>query len=178
MTRVFVILVLGFFFILLQTALFPRILPFALKPDLLLILTVYLGLNEGYVRGGGLAYLMGCFQDVFAGQYLGLYGMAALAVFLIVRGAAGRLNTESSLLLLFLVFCGTFLEGGILFFSLGFFADAGPLLPLFLKHLIPQSLLNLAAAIVLLLIAARLQRHLAPRVEIPGVGRMYNRYES
>lgn len=178
MTRVLVYLLLGFFFILLQTALFPRVLPFALKPDLLLILTVYMGLNEGYVRGGGLSYLLGCFQDVFAGQYLGLYGMASLAVFLIIRGAAGRLNTESSLLLLSLVFCGTFAQGGILFFSLGFFADTGPLLPLFLKHLVPQSLLNLAAAILLLLVASRIQKHLAPRVEIPGVRRMHSRYES
>lgn len=178
MTRIFVYFSLGFFFVLLQTAFFPRVLPFALKPDLLLILTVYLGLHEGYVRGGGLSYLLGCFQDVFAGHYMGLYGMAALAVFLIVRGAAGRLNTESSLLLLFLVFCGTFLQGGILFFSLGFFAETGPLLPQLLKHLVPQSLLNLAAAILLLMIASRIQRHLAPRVEIPGVRRMYNRYES
>lgn len=178
MTRVLAYFLLGFFFILLQTALFSRLLPFALKPDLLLVLTVFLGLNEGYVRGGGLSYLLGCLQDVFAGHYLGLYGMAALAVFLTVRGAAGRLNTESPLLLLFLVFCGTFLEGAILFFSLGFFADASSLLPLFLKHLVPQSLLNLAAAIVLLLAASRVQRHLAPKVEIPGVRRLYNRYES
>lgn len=178
MRRVLVYFLVGFVFILLQTSLFPRLLPFALKPDLLLILAVYLGLNEGAVRGGSLAYVLGCLQDVFAGQYLGLYGMALLAVFLTVRGAAGRLNTESSLLLLFLVFCGTFLEGGILFFSLGFFADAGPLLSMFLFHLIPQSLLNLAAAIVLLLVMSGLQRHVSPRVEIPGMRRLNNRYES
>jgi rod shape-determining protein MreD len=178
MRRVFFYLLVGFVFVLLQTALFPRFLPFYLKPDLLLILVIYLGLNEGFVKGGSLSYILGCLQDAFAGHYLGLYGMALLALFVIVRGTAERLNTESSVLLLALVFCGTFVQGGILFFSLGFFADAGPMLPLVLKYIIPQSLINLGAAILLLLIAFRIQRALPPQMLIPGLRRLNNHYGS
>ncbi|MFA5517601.1 MAG: rod shape-determining protein MreD, partial [Desulfuromonadales bacterium] len=76
MTRIFLYFLCGFIFVLAQTALIPQILPFALKPDLLLILIVYLGLNEKYVRGGALAYTLGMFEDVFAGHYLGLYGLS------------------------------------------------------------------------------------------------------
>ncbi len=177
MRRVFFYFLIGFVFILLQTAFFPRLLPFHLKPDLLLILAVYLGFNEGFVRGGFLSYSLGCLQDAFAGHYLGLYGMALLAVFVTVRAIAERLNTESSPLLLILVFCGTFLQGAILFFSLGFFADTGPMLPLLLKYLVPQSLINLGAAILLLLLALRLQRTLPAQVEIPGLRRLNSRYE-
>lgn len=178
MRRIFAYLLIALLFVLLQTSVFPRVLPFSLKPDLLLILVICLGLNEGFVRGGLLSYLLGCLQDALAGHYLGLYGAALLAVFVTVRGAADRLNTESSALFLFLVFCATFVEGGILFFSLGFFADAGPILPLFLRFIVPQSLLNLGAAVFLLLIAFRLQRHLPPQVEIPGLRRLADRYES
>ncbi len=178
MRRVFFYFLVGFVFVLLQTAFFPRLLPFHLKPDLLLILVVYLGLNEDFVRGGCLSYALGCLQDAFAGHYLGLYGMALLAVFVTVRGTADRLNTESSVLLLLLVFGGTFLEGGILFFSLGFFADAGPMLPLFLKYLVPQALINLGAAILLLTVAFRLQRALPLGMEIPGLRRLNSRHGS
>ncbi|MBE0598480.1 MAG: rod shape-determining protein MreD [Desulfuromonadales bacterium] len=178
MTRIFAYYSLGFVFILLQTALFPRFLPFFLKPDLLLVLIIYLGLNENYVRGGVLAYLLGCLLDVFAGNYLGLYGVACLATVFVVRGVADRLNTESSLLLLVLVFCGTFLQGIVLFFALGLFADAGPLLALFFGQLLPQALLNLAAALLLLQVVSALQRRFAPRSELPGLRHLNNRYGS
>lgn len=178
MTRVFAYFLLGYIFILAQTALLPRLFPFFLKPDLLLVLIIYLGLNESYVRGGFLAYLLGCLLDVFAGHYLGLYGLACLATVFAVRGVAVRLNTDSALLLLFLVFCGTFLQGVVLFFALGFFAEAGPLLTLFGGRLLPQALLNLAAALLLLQIVSRLQKHFAPRTDIPGLRHLNNRYGS
>lgn len=176
MTRVFAYFLLGFLFILFQTALVSRLLPFSLKPDLLLILVVYLGLNEGYGRGGVLAYLLGCLNDVFAGRHLGLHGLALLATFLTVRGVAERLNTENSTLLLAFVFAGTFLEGGTIFFALVLFADNAPPLPLFLRQFVPQALLNLAAAILLLHLLPRLQQLVAPRANIPGLRRL-NNYE-
>ncbi len=154
MTRIFAYFLLGFIFVLVQTSLFARCLPMFLKPDLLLILVIYLGLNEKYVRGGLLAYLLGCLEDVFAGHYLGLYGFALLVTFFAVRGLAGRLNTESSLLLLSMVFGGTILQSVLLFFSLGFFADTGPLSVIFFGRLLPQILLNLAAALLLLQLVA------------------------
>jgi rod shape-determining protein MreD len=177
MIRVVAYFLLGLLFILVQTALVSRILPFSLKPDLLLILAVYLGLNESYVRGGILAYLLGCLNDVFAGRYLGLYGLALLATFFAVRGVGGRLNTESSTLLLSLVFAGTFLEGSALFFALAFFADAAPPFLAFLQQLLPQALLNVAATLLLIHILPRVQKQVAPRADIPGLRRL-NSHES
>jgi rod shape-determining protein MreD len=140
-----------------------------MTPALPLILLVSLGLNEKYVRGGALAYTLGMFEDVFAGHYLGLYGLSLLLTFLVVRGVAGRLNTESPFLLLLMVGGGTLLQGGVLFFSLGFFAEAGPLAAVFSWTLAPQVLLNLAAALLILQLLPRLQKILAPRTEIPGL---------
>lgn len=176
MTRLVVYFSLGFVFLLLQTTVLPSLLPLFFKPDLLLILVVYLGLNEGYVRGGSLAYVLGCLQDVFAAGYPGLYGLALLGVFLAVRGIAARLNTESSVLLLLLVGVGTLLQSALLLFALGFFADAGALWLIILKGLLPQILLNLLAAFLLIRMTLRLQRRFAPRLKLPGLRRLDRRY--
>ncbi|HXV20939.1 MAG TPA: rod shape-determining protein MreD [Desulfuromonadales bacterium] len=176
MTRTLVYFPLGFIFLVLQTTLLPPMLPLHFKPDLLLILVVYLGLNEGYVRGGALSYLLGCLQDVFAAGYPGLHGLALLCTFLAVRGAAARLNTESPVLLLLLVSAGTLLQAALVLFALGFFAEAGALWMIILKGILPQLLLNLLAACLLLRAAAWLQRRFAPRSRVPGlrgVGRHY-----
>lgn len=176
MTRLVVYFSLGFVFLLMQTTVLPALLPLHFKPDLLLILVVYLGLNEGYVRGGSLAYVFGCLQDVFAAGYPGLYGLALLGVFLAVRGMVARLNTESSVLLLLLVGVGTLLQSALLLFALGFFADAGALWLIILKGLLPQIMLNLLAAFLLIRITLGLQRRFAPRLKLPGLRRLDRRY--
>jgi len=177
-TRTFAYFLIGFIFLVLQTTLLPAIVPLHLKPDLLLILVVYLGLNEGYVRGGALSYLLGCLQDVFAAGYPGLFGLALLGTFLAVRGAAARLNTESSALLLLLVSAGTLLQAALLLFALGFFAEAGALWIIILRGILPQLLLNLLAASLLLKTVTWLQRRFAPRFRVPGLPRVGRHYGS
>lgn len=177
MTRVFAYFLLGLAFLLLQTTLLPALLPLNFKPDLLLILVVYLGLNEGYVRGGALSYLLGCLQDVFAAGYPGLHGLSLLVTFFAVRGVVSRLNTESSALLLLLVAISTLLQALLLLFALGFFSAAGSLWMIVLKGILPQVLLNLAATFFLLKVATLLQRRLAPRHQVPGLRRLDRRYE-
>jgi len=178
MRRTFVYFILGFVFLVMQTTLLAAMLPLHFKPDLLLILVVYLGLNEGYVRGGALSYILGCLQDVFAAGYPGLHGLALLCTFLAVRGAAARLNTESSTLLLLLVSAGTLLQAALLLFALGFFAEAGALWVIILIGILPQVLLNLLAASLLLKAAAWLQRRFAPRFKLPGLPRAGRHYGS
>lgn len=178
MSRVLAYLLVGLLFLLLQSGLFSRVLSLQTKPDLLLILVIYLGLHERYLRGAALCYLLGCLLDVFAGSSLGLYGTAFLVTFLVVRGVAGRFNTESSLLLLFMVFCGTLFQGVVLVFPLGYFADAGPLWSVILRRLLPQIVLNLVAAFLLLKGVVWLQKRFFPRAGLPGLQHLDNRYGS
>jgi rod shape-determining protein MreD len=176
MKRVVAYLFLGVVFVLFQTTLLSRLLPFQTKPDLLLILIVYLGLTENFLRGSFLAYLFGCLLDVFSGSYLGLCGLTFLVIFLAVRGTASHFNTESSLLLLFMVFCGTLLQSAVLILALVFFVDAGSSWLIILGSLLPQLLLNLLAALVLLWVLPRLQRRFLPFLAIPGLHRLDSRY--
>jgi rod shape-determining protein MreD len=147
---------LGFLFV--QCAVFPRIFSWDLKPDLLLILVVLTSFRENWLRAGIICYLLGLLLDTFAGESLGLYGLVFLAISLAIKSASGWLNNESPLLLLFMVACGTVLEAAILIFSLGFFANAGPSWRLIAGSLPFQTLLNLAAAGLLLWFASLLPR--------------------
>ena len=169
---VYVYFLIGYLFILLQTSLLPALLPFRLEPDLLLILVVYVGLLENYIRGSLLAFVLGCLFDVFAGHYLGLHGFVLLVIFLLVRGTVDRFNTENSLLLLLMVFAGTFIEGGLLVFSLKFFAHAGPVGSLILWRLLPQAILNFAATWLLLSGVLWIQKRFFPRESIPGLQKL------
>jgi rod shape-determining protein MreD len=168
----------GFLLLAVQTALLPHLLPAHLKPDLLLPLAVHLGVRSGYLRGGLLAYGLGCLEDVYTGSYLGLNGAALLLVFLAVRGNAHRLNTESSFLLLFLVACGTLLQTGVQLFALGFFVDEGSYAGQLLALLPLQLLLNAAAALLLLRVATRLRRRFSRRPGGAGWPRLDRRYGS
>ncbi len=170
--RLTIYFLLGLFFMLLQTTVIPWAVPAMFKPDLLLILVIYIGLSESLVRGAALTYLLGTLHDVFAGAYLGLYGLVFLVLFLAARGAMRWFDTENSPLLLALVFFGTIFKGLLVIFVLGIFADAGQVWPLILKNIPTQVFASLAAAVLILAGVARLQRALGPRWRVPGLQRL------
>ena len=174
--RITLYFAIGLLCMLFQTMLFPRVFPIYLKPDLLLILVVYLGINEDYGPGGLLAYIFGSLLDVFAGSFMGMYGMTFLVLFFTVRGTVSYFNSENPLLLLFLVFCGTLLEAAMLVL-LGFMAQAGSLWLVVLRWILPQLIINVLIAYVILILVTRLQRHF-PRIEIPGLTRLDEDYEA
>ena len=66
MKHLFVYLMVGLVFMLLQTTLLPRLLPLSLMPNLLLILVLYLGLSETFGRALLLCLILGLLQDSFS----------------------------------------------------------------------------------------------------------------
>jgi len=178
MNRTLIYFVLAGVGIILQTVLLPLIITGGYKPDLLLILVVYLGLHEGPWRGGLLVYLFGGFYDGVAGAFPGLHGFVLLGIFLAVRAIVTRVNTESSPLLLLLVLCGTVLDSVLTAFALDFFSHAERIWPQMVWHLPVQLLLNFAAALILLRLTVWLQRSFLPRKDLPGLRKLDSRYES
>jgi rod shape-determining protein MreD len=141
--------------LLLQTVFLPPFFPAGMKPDLILLLTIWLGLRESPWRGGALVYLFGCVYDLHAGTYPGLHGFVLLPIFLLVCGMATRLNTESLSLLWCLVLGGTLLQSVLTVFALEFFADVARFWALVLDVLPGQLVLNLAAGYLLWRLARR-----------------------
>lgn len=164
--RILVTFALGLLFMLLQSSVFPHFLPDNLKPDLLLVLVIYLGLREDHLRGGLISYLLGCLKDVFAGIYAGLFGFTFLLIFFAVRAVSGRFNSENPFFLLALTLVGTLLEAVLIIFSIGFFADHAPPFLLIGRQLLAQVLLNMLVAILLLLFVFPLLRRLLPQRQL------------
>ena len=158
--RLLAYLGLAWLALLLQTVLLPPLFAGGEKPDLLLLLTIWIALRESPWRGGALVYGLGWLYDAYAGVYPGLHGFVLLTVFLTVCGMATRLNTDSLPLLWCLVGGGTLLQGVLTVFALGFFADAEPFWLVMLRYLPVQLLLNLLAGY--LLRAAYLRIHRSP----------------
>ncbi|PLX77771.1 MAG: hypothetical protein C0614_09310 [Desulfuromonas sp.] len=163
--------------VLVQTGLFPHLIPGDLKPDLLLILIIYLGLHENPWSGGGLVYLIGWTYDGFAGVFPGLHGFVLLSLFLAVRAVVTRVNTESSALLVLLVLSGTILQVILTAFALDFFRTDLDFWPGIFGLLLPQMLINGGTAYLLLRLAVWLQRTFIPRETLPGLRKLDSRYE-
>jgi len=176
MNRLLVYFGCGLIFLLLQSTLLAWLLPDYLRPDLLLILLIYFGLNETFRSGALLAYALGCLLDVFAGHFLGLYGFVFLAIFFAIRVTVRWFNTESSMLLVTLVFWGGLVEAGLVMFALGVFAEAGAVWSVVLTYMFPRTIVSCVVAEVLLLLLNLLQRRLGPRWTIPGLRRLDDRY--
>ncbi len=178
MNRTLIYLAMAGVAVVLQTVLLPVLLQGYHKPDLLLILVVYLGLHEESRRGGLLVYLLGWAYDGVAGGFPGLNGFVLFAVFLAVRGIVSRVNTESSPLLLMLVVAGTALQFVMLAFALDFFSQTTGVWSQMAWQMPVQLLLNFIAALVLLRLSVWLQRTFMPRKTLPGLRKLDSRYES
>ena len=108
MRRSFAIALAGIASMLLQTAVFPVLLPSSLAPNLLLVLVIYLGVHQFGAPGAIGAFLLGYFLDTFSGTLLGLHAFAFTAVYLGVHQVARVLWTEAGLpavLIVFLAAC-------------------------------------------------------------------------
>lgn len=163
--------------VILQTVFLPLVMHGYYKPDLILILVIYLGLHGKLWRGGLLVYLIGWCYDGVAGVFLGLNGFVLLGIFLVVRGVVTRINAESSALLLLLVVAGTVLQFVMAAFALDFFSQAARIWPQMAWQLPVQLLLNLIAAFILLRLTVWLQRTFMPRRGMPGLRKLDSRYE-
>lgn len=174
MIRILALFTCSLLFLLCQTTLLPAILPHYFKPELLLILVVYLCLTEGLLRGALLAWGIGFLLDSSGGTQFGLHATIYLGIFIIGRTSVQALNSESPLLILFMVFCASLLQSaGLILF--GLFADLQPMIPLLLQRSTFQGSINVLTAFLLLSLIATLQKHFAPRLVIPGFAHLQER---
>jgi len=156
--RVLIYLALAGLALVLQTVLLPPFFPDGIKPDLMLLLIIWIGLREPPWQGGVLVYGLGWVYDAYAGTFPGLHGFVLLAVFLTICGMATRLNTESLPLVWCLVGGGTLLQGALTMFAIEFFADADQFWTVMLRCLPAQLLANLLAGYLLYCAGLRFQK--------------------
>lgn len=81
-----------------QVSLLPLFILPPFKPDLLLVIMVFLALRASFETGAPLAWLLGMFNDIFSGLYLGLNAFAFLLSFFVIKSVSTRLYADSGIL--------------------------------------------------------------------------------
>lgn len=89
--------------LVIQVSLLPVFIRPAFKPDLLLVIMVFIALRSTFETGAPLAWIFGMLDDVFSGMYLGLNAAAFLISFFVIRSISDRLYADSAILFILTV---------------------------------------------------------------------------
>jgi rod shape-determining protein MreD len=113
MKRGMMYLIAGLVALFLQTTVLSHL---PVKPDLVLILVVCMGLSQEAFSGLVLAFMLGCLTDVFAGSTPGFFALTKTLVFLLAYIARGRLFFDDTLARAGLVLIAALMEVSIFVF--------------------------------------------------------------
>jgi rod shape-determining protein MreD len=141
MRRIALPLFLGIFFLTLQTTLLTSLSIQRVRPDIVLILTLYLAFSYPMVSGGILAFFMGYLMDLFSGNPFGLYTFSRPFIFCVARLFKDRFYLEGFLSQFLFVFFLALIEGFLILILLKALNPnpLGHLFPLLFTVLLPQS---------------------------------------
>ena len=90
MKRFLFLLLTGIFFLTVQTTLLTSPLIQRIRPDLLFVLTLYLGFSLPTLTGGILAFFLAYLMDLFSGNHLSLYMLSRPLIFVGVQLTKNR----------------------------------------------------------------------------------------
>jgi rod shape-determining protein MreD len=128
--------------IVIQVSLLPVFLRPSFKPDLLLIIMVFIALRGSFESGAPMSWLLGLSNDLCSGLYLGLNATSFLISFLVIRSVSDRLYADSALLFVLTV-AGVTIAGFTLNLLLLLMFTASPGIAYsMLSDLIPRLLVN------------------------------------
>ena len=132
--------------VLLQTSVLPQYLIALYKPDLLLVLMVFLALRAPVSTSLPAAYGLGLLKDCLSGLYLGLNAFSFLLVYLVLKALSDRLYVQNALLLVLTVSLSTIATMLINALLLSIFSEAAGIYSSLMTALIPHLLVNAFAA--------------------------------
>lgn len=128
--------------IVVQVSLFPVFLLPPFKPDLLLVIMVFIALRTSSEVGAPLAWLLGMLDDVFSGLYFGLNAASFLISFFAIKSMSDRLYADSAILFVLTV-VGVTLAGFTLnLFLTVLFTSSPGIAYSMLSDLFPRILVN------------------------------------
>lgn len=143
MKRLALYLIGGIFLVLVQTSILPLFFGLTLRPDLILLLVLFIGLNETPISGAFYSWLLGCILDVFCGTTLGLNGMIMLLIFCGTYMGGRQLNLKNDLVMLVATVLGTISNSLLLILTLLCFSEQRQSSFLILNGLPAQLFINL-----------------------------------
>jgi len=144
MKRFFLPLLIGFFFLTLQTTLLTPLSIQRVRPDLLLVLTLYLGIYYPPISGCLLTFLIGFLMDLFSGNSFGLYTFTRPFIFYLTQLFKDRFYLQGFSSQFLFVFLSALFEGLLTLLLIAVLNPnpLGHLYPLFFTFLLPQSFIT------------------------------------
>lgn len=141
MKKVIPPLFVGVFFLTFQTTLLASFPIHRIRPDIVLILTLYLGLSYPPISGGILAFFIGYLMDLFSGSSFGLYAFSRPLIFYFAQIFKDRVYLESFPSQSLFVFIFALVEGLLILILLKALnpTPLGNLYPLWFTLFLPQS---------------------------------------
>lgn len=130
----------------LQTSVLPHYLISAYKPDLLLVIMVYLALRAPNNATAFTAYFLGFLKDVLGGIYLGLNGFSFLFFYLLLKAVSDRLYVQSVILYVLTVAAATAITTLTNMLLLIIFSQGENLITSAITSLLPHLLMNIFVA--------------------------------
>ena len=132
--------------VLIQVAVLPIYVISSFKPDLLLIIMVFLGLRGSFETGTPLAWFLGLIKDCFSGLYLGLNAFSFLLIFFAIKSISDRLYADSPSLFVLAVCTASLACCTLNLILLLMFTSSGGVLYSLFSDLLPHMLINSFAA--------------------------------
>ena len=128
--------------ILIQVSLLPVFIRPSFKPDLLLVIMVFIALRGSFESGAPLAWILGMLNDVCGGLFLGLNAATFLISFLIIKSVSDRLYAESAFLFVLTVVGVTFFNFALNLLLLALFTTSPGIVYSMFSDLFPRLLVN------------------------------------
>lgn len=128
--------------IVVQASLLPVFIRSSFKPDLLLVIMVFIALRGSFGSGAPLSWTLGLLNDVCSGLYLGLNAVTFLIAFLIIKSVSGRLYADSAFLFVLTVVGVTFVNFTLNLLLIALFTTSPGIIYSMFSDFFPRLLVN------------------------------------
>lgn len=128
--------------VVIQISLLPVFLLPPFKPDLLLVIMVFIALRGSFETGAPLAWLLGMLNDISSGLFLGLNAISFLISFVVIKSVSDRLYADSAILFVLTVAGVTFATITLNLLMLVMFTSTPGITYSMLSDILPRLLVN------------------------------------
>lgn len=143
--------------LLLDSTFSPKLSILGVRPDITLIVLIYLGVFRGQIEATLVGFSAGFIQDVHAASHFGVFAFTRSVVSFLVGYSCGRVVTENLLVQSFIMFAASFLNN-LLYCLLTSSGNIGGSFSFFFRYGLPGALYTTALGVGLFWLIADLNK--------------------
>ncbi len=138
----FLSLIVGFIYLIINTALLSFFLPVFIIPDLLVILVFYLAVSRPSWKGALASFILGYFADVFSGGTIGVSSFSLTFVFFIIYSMSKKIDFNIPFVRMLWVCIAVILNAFLTYAILRIIGPQREILYSFLKLILPNAFIS------------------------------------